>query len=115
MRPIIRNLAIIFCLAVPGGVLFPSTRGKNEMELPRDLPRQIETKVAEDDGLQPGSRKITVTIQNRVVTLKGVVQSDLERQMILGHAEALVAQNVPDGLINSGEITFNLQLAIAGH
>jgi hypothetical protein len=118
MLKTIRNIAIVGCLAMPFALASrSSTKGDSakEVKATRELARKIQKAVAKDQGLQPSSRNIDVTIQNSIVTLKGTVQSDEESQAILGKAESLVNQNTPDELINAPEMTFDNELIVALH
>ena len=77
------------------------------------LAAKIKKEVAKDDSLPPSSRNVEVTVRNRVVTLKGMVQSDEESQAVLGDAESVVINVTPDRLIYSLEFRFENQLAVA--
>jgi len=107
----IRNVAVIGCLALPFGLLGAGTEWSTQKEL--KVASRIRKEVAKDDALQPTSRNVDVTIRNGVVTLKGMVHSETESQEILGKAESEVIQKTPSELINAAFFKFDNQLEIA--
>jgi BON domain len=111
MRGMIRNIAVMGCLALPLGLLGAGTEWNSKKEL--KVASRIKKEVAKDEALQPSSRNVDVTIRNGVVTLKGMVQSETERQEILGKAESEVIQETPSELINSAFFRFDNQLEVA--
>jgi hypothetical protein len=113
MRGIVRNITVIGCLALPFGLLGADDTTHTGAKADRRLAAKIKQEVAKDDSLLLSSRKVEVTVQNRVVTLKGMVQSDEESQAILGDAESVVISVTPERLINSLEFTFDNQLVVA--
>jgi hypothetical protein len=110
MRGMIRNIAVIGCLALPLGLLGAGTEWSTKKET--KVAAKIKKEVAKDDALQPSSRNVDVTIRNGVVTLKGMVRSDTESQEILGKAESEVIQATPSELINSALFRFDNQLEV---
>jgi hypothetical protein len=106
----IRKIAVIACLALPFGLLGSST---HDTSLSPNLAKKIKKAVAKDQGLQPASRNVEVTVEKNVVTLKGTVQSEVDSQAVLGTAEDLVIQDTPSQLINSGEFQIENQLVVA--
>jgi BON domain len=115
MRKNVRHIAIIACMALPLG-LFASSERPNETSGDKDkregvkaekrldrLAKKIRREVAKDGSLQPSSRDIEVTVQNRVVSLKGTVQSEEESQAIQGKAESLVLNDTPWDLAKSAQ------------
>jgi osmotically-inducible protein OsmY len=111
MRGMIRNIAVMGCLALPLGLLGAGTEWSTQKEL--KVAARIKKEVAKDEALQPSSRDIDVTIRNGVVTLKGMVRSETESQEILGKAESEVIQKTPPALINSAIFRFDNQLEVA--
>ncbi len=108
MLETIRGIAIIGLLALPP--VFASAdpnearenkASEKQAEADQKLAKRIQKSVAKDDSLQPTSRNIEVSVQNGKVTLKGVVQSDEERQAIQGKAESLMIDKTPDNLVST--------------
>jgi hypothetical protein len=89
----IRTCVIICCVALPLR-LFGSSESSAERsaQAEQELAAKIRKSVAKDASLPPASRNVDVTVQNGLVTLKGTVQSDAERQAIQGKAESVVIQ-----------------------
>ena len=111
MRGMIRNIAVMGCLALPLGLLGAGTEWSTQKQL--RVASRIKKEVAKDEALRPSSRNVDVTIRNGVVTLKGMVQSETESQEILGKAESEVIQKTPSDLVNSAFFRFDNQLEIA--
>src|SRR6266550_989833 len=110
MRGMIRNIAVMGCLAAPLGLLGAGTEWSTQKEL--KVASRIKKEVAKDEALRPSSRNVDVTIRNGVVTLKGMVQTETESQEILGKAESEVIQETPSELINSAFFRFDNQLEL---
>jgi len=111
MRGMVRNIAVMGCLALPFGLLGAGTEWSTHKEL--KVAAKIKKEVAKDEALQPSSRNIDVTIRNGTVTLKGMVRSETESQEILGKAESELIQATPSELINSALFKFDNQLEVA--
>lgn len=121
MHGIIRTIAIVGCLALsamaserPGDAR--ESDSPKRIKLDRELTKKIQKAVAHDDGLQESSRKVDVSVQDGVVTLKGAVQSDAESQEIQGKAESLVTQATPDEKLNDrASVQVNNELVVNEH
>jgi len=111
MRGMVRNIAVMGCLALPFGLLGAGTEWSTHKEL--KVAARIKKEVAKDEALQPSSRNVDVTIRNGTVTLKGMVRSETESQEIQAKAEFLVIEETPSELINSAIFKFDNQLEIA--
>jgi hypothetical protein len=126
MLDTIRAMTIIGCLALPL-VLFaagetPADAQENKasqkkVNADQKLAKKIRKSVAKDNSLQPSSRNIEVSVENGVVTLKGLVQSDEESQAIQGRAESLLIQQTPDQLVTDSSFRNQIhnELVVAEH
>jgi hypothetical protein len=115
MRGFVCIITVIGSLALPFGLLGADRTSQDATKADRRLAAKIKKEVAKDDSLPPSSRNVEVTVQNRIVTLKGTVQSDEESQAILGDAESVAINVTPDRLINSIEFRFDNQLVATQH
>jgi len=109
MLETIRGIAILGLLALPPVLLAsadPNETRENkssekQAEADQKLAKRIQKSIAKDNSLQTTSRNVDVSVQNGKVTLKGVVQSDEERQAIQGKAESLMIDKTPDKLVST--------------
>lgn len=112
MRKRTCNLILLACM--PFGLFGSDEVASKGIKSERHLAERIQKKIAKDDSLQPPSRKVEVTVQNGVITLRGTVQSDQESQAILGDAETVAIDETPSRLINSAQFKLNNQLMVVG-
>jgi len=111
------RIIVIVGTALPLGLFGASEKDSAERSAKDDLKlaKKIEEAVSKDRTLTPSSRNVEVTIQNGVVKLSGVVQSDAERQSIQAKAESEVVQKTPDAVVAESKVKIDNELAIASH
>jgi osmotically-inducible protein OsmY len=105
----------IFALAAPLGLFAASEKNDAERTAKDNLKlaKKIEEAVSKDKTLNPSSRKIEVTIQNGVVKLSGVVQSEAESQAIQAKAESEVVRKTPDTQVAESRVKIDNELAVS--
>jgi BON domain len=111
------RIIVIVGTALPLGLFGASEKDSAERSAKDDLKlaKKIEEAVAKDRTLTPSSRNVEVTIQNGVVKLSGVVQSNAERESIQAKAESEVVQKTPDAIVAESKVKIDNQLAVAPH
>lgn len=111
------RIIVIVGTALPLGLFGASEKDSAERSAKDDLKlaKKIEEAVSKDRTLTPSSRNVEVTIQNGVVKLSGVVQSDAERESIQAKAESEVVQKTPDAVVAESKVKIDNQLAVASH
>ena len=116
MLKTIRTIVIV-ATALPLGLFGASEKDSAERSAKDDLKlaKKIEEAVSKDRTLTPSSRNVEVTIQNGVVKLSGVVQSNAERESIQAKAESEVVQKTPDAIVAESKVKIDNELAIAPH
>jgi hypothetical protein len=116
MLKTIRTIVIV-ATALPLGLFGASEKDSAERSAKDDLKlaKKIEEAVSKDRTLTLSSRNVEVTIQNGVVKLSGVVQSNAERESIQAKAESEVVQKTPDAVVAESKVKIDNELAIAPH
>jgi hypothetical protein len=83
----------IGCLALSLSLAASGADATNASKADAQLAAKIQKSVAKDSSLPNSSRDVQVTVENRVVTIRGTVTSDAESQAIQAKAESLVIQD----------------------
>src|SRR5215510_12338078 len=76
---------------------------QSENEADRTLTQRVRQAVVDDDALSTNAKNIKIITQNGVVTLRGPVKSDEERQRVVAKAQQI-----------AGDKNVNNQLEITG-
>ena len=98
MLKTIRTIALVGCLAFP---LASVGSSEGDVKSDSDMTAKIQKAIASDDSLKASAGAVSVTVENGVVTLKGMVRSDELSQSIEAKAESLVIQATPIDRVHS--------------
>lgn len=98
-----------------GCLLFPLTSfgasDEGDAKSDSDMAAKIQEAIGKDDSLKASASAVNVTVQNGVVTLKGVVGSDEVSQSIQAKAESKVIQATPIDRIHTVVVHNELTVA----
>ena len=105
----IRSIAIISSLTLPLALIAAHQDASGD----RHLAEKIQKAVAKDDShsLSSSAHGVKVIVEDGVITLRGTVQSDEERQAIQGEAESFAIQARNKAFADAAEIHNELTVA----
>jgi len=102
MLKTLRTITIMSSLMLPLALYGSSAEGDAKSD--QKMTAKIQKAIAKDYSLKSDAGTINVTVQNGVVTLKGVVRSDERRVDTEGVAEMVLLRKVPDDQIHTAVI-----------
>jgi hypothetical protein len=110
MLKTIRTITILSSLLLPLAS-FGASEGNAKTD--QKLTAKIQKAIAQDDSLKSDAGAVTVTVENGVVTLKGVASSDERRVAFQGKAESLAIHATPIDRIHS--VTVHNELTVSSY